>query len=111
VISTTASGGTRMILRSRGEPYGFSNVPAWMMARAMRRANRKDLDRLRQILESGRADQFVTGAVSPAGSRKRTRVPAVASSSQIDPPWASTIARETASPSPAPAAVRAPSAR
>ena len=54
MISTTASGGTRMILRNRGEPYGFCNVPAWMMARAMRRANRKDLDRLRQILESGR---------------------------------------------------------
>jgi hypothetical protein len=48
----TASGGTRMTLRNRGEPSGFSSVAAPVMARAMRRANRKDLDRLRQILES-----------------------------------------------------------
>jgi predicted TIM-barrel fold metal-dependent hydrolase len=45
------------------------------------------------------------------GSRKRTRVPTGASSSQIWPPWASTIAREIASPSPAPVSRRDGSAR
>jgi hypothetical protein len=106
----TASGGTRMTLCNRGGPSGFKSTTAPVMPRAMRRANRKDVDRLRQILESGNA-QDANGAALPAGSRKRTRVPTAASSSQIDPPWASTIARETASPSPAPPAVRAPSAR
>src|SRR5919197_2657172 len=45
-------GGTKMTLRNRGEPSGFSKMAAPMMASAMRRANRKDLDRLRQILET-----------------------------------------------------------
>jgi uncharacterized protein YndB with AHSA1/START domain len=47
----TASGGTRMTLRNRGEPKGFSKVTAPVLAAAMRRANRKDLDRLKTILE------------------------------------------------------------
>jgi hypothetical protein len=47
----TASGGTAMVLRSRGEPAGFSRLVAPMMATAMRRANRKDLARLKTILE------------------------------------------------------------
>jgi uncharacterized protein YndB with AHSA1/START domain len=47
----TAAGGTRMTLRNRGEPSGFTKVGAPMMARAMRRANRKDLQRLKAILE------------------------------------------------------------
>ena len=51
------------------------------------------------------------GSVTPAGSRKRTRVPTGASSSQIWPPWASTIARAIASPSPAPVSRRDGSAR
>jgi uncharacterized protein YndB with AHSA1/START domain len=51
----TASGGTRMTLRNRGEPSGFSKVAAPMMRRAMRGANRKDLQRLKQILEGGDA--------------------------------------------------------
>jgi uncharacterized membrane protein len=45
-------GGTRMTLRNRGEPAGFSKMAAPMMATAMRRANRKDLRRLKQILEA-----------------------------------------------------------
>ena len=44
-------GRTRMTLRNRGEPAGFSKVVAPLMASAMRRANRKDLARLRSILE------------------------------------------------------------
>jgi hypothetical protein len=47
----TASGATRMTLRNRGEPAGFSKMAAPMMARAMRRANGKDLAKLREILE------------------------------------------------------------
>jgi uncharacterized protein YndB with AHSA1/START domain len=45
--------GTRMTLRNRGQPSGFSRVAAPAMAAAMRRANRKDLDRLKEILEAG----------------------------------------------------------
>jgi uncharacterized membrane protein len=42
---------TRMTLRNRGEPSGFSKLAAPFMAAAMRRANRKDLLRLKQLLE------------------------------------------------------------
>ena len=45
-------GATVMTLRNRGEPAGFKRSAAPMMARAMRRANRKDLARLKQILEA-----------------------------------------------------------
>ena len=48
----TPDGGTRMTLRNRGNPSGFSNVAAPMMVNAMRRANRKDLARIKTILES-----------------------------------------------------------
>jgi len=44
-------GGTRMSLRNRGEPRGFAKVGAPMMKAAMRRANRKDLQRLKSLLE------------------------------------------------------------
>jgi hypothetical protein len=44
---------TRMTLRNRGEPAGFSKAVASFMASAMRRANRKGLETLRSILESG----------------------------------------------------------
>ena len=44
-------GGTRMTLRNRGEPAGFSRLAAPVLAGAMRRANRKDLRRLKQLLE------------------------------------------------------------
>jgi hypothetical protein len=50
-----ASGGTRMTLRNRGEPVGFARIAAPVMARAMLRANRKDLRRLKRILEGQRA--------------------------------------------------------
>ena len=48
----TETGGARMTLRNRGEPTGFSRVAAPMMAGAVRRANRKDLQRLKAILEA-----------------------------------------------------------
>jgi uncharacterized protein YndB with AHSA1/START domain len=51
----TATGATRMTLRNRGEPSGFAFIAAPLMSLAIRRANNKDLDRLRRILESGSA--------------------------------------------------------
>ncbi len=47
-------GGTRMTLRNRGEPTGLLKLAAPAVAAAMRRANRKDLDRLKSLLETGR---------------------------------------------------------
>ena len=47
-----AGGGTRMTLRNRGEPPGFAKVTGSVMTAAMRRANRKDLRRLKDILET-----------------------------------------------------------
>ncbi len=46
-------GRTRMSLRNRGEPSGFSRVAGPMMTRAMSRANAKDLARLKALLEGG----------------------------------------------------------
>jgi hypothetical protein len=46
-----AAGSTRMRLRNRGMPTGFARVAGGFLAGAMRRANRKDLRRLKQILE------------------------------------------------------------
>jgi uncharacterized membrane protein len=45
-------GATRMTLRNRGEPAGFKQMAAPLMARAMRRANRKDLAKLKRLLEA-----------------------------------------------------------
>jgi hypothetical protein len=46
------AGGTIMTLRNEGEPAGFGKVAGPVMAAAMRRANQKDLARLKGILEA-----------------------------------------------------------
>ena len=48
----TNAGATRMTLRNRGEPRGFSRLATPVIARAMRRANRQDLRQLKQLLEA-----------------------------------------------------------
>jgi uncharacterized membrane protein len=52
----TPSGGTRMTLRNRGQPAGFSRLVAPLMGPAMKRANQKDLKQLKSILEAGNLD-------------------------------------------------------
>jgi len=47
-----APAGTEMTLRNRGAPAGFARVAAPVLARAMERANRADLRRLKRIIES-----------------------------------------------------------
>ena len=54
---TIAHNHTRMRLRNAGQPSGFSKVFAPFMASAMRKANNKDLLRLKQLLESGSPDK------------------------------------------------------
>jgi uncharacterized membrane protein len=48
---------TRMRLRNRGQPSGFSKMTAPVLAAAMQRANQKDLDNLRSILERGNSEE------------------------------------------------------
>ena len=45
-------GRTRMTLRNQGRPTSFARIAGPVMAAAVRRANRKDLRRLKQILEA-----------------------------------------------------------
>lgn len=44
---------TRMSLRNRGTPSGFARITEPVMAAAVRRANQKDLARLKRLLEAG----------------------------------------------------------
>jgi hypothetical protein len=55
-------------LRNTGEPAGFSRVYAPLMAAAMRRANRKDLARLKKSSSHGSAD----GHSSRTAARSRS---------------------------------------
>jgi uncharacterized membrane protein len=48
---STGDGKTQMTLRNHGSPTGFSKLVAPFMSLVMRRANRKDLARLRELLE------------------------------------------------------------
>jgi hypothetical protein len=45
-----AGSGTRMTLRNRGEPRGYARPLRPIMAAAVRRANKKDLRRLKALL-------------------------------------------------------------
>jgi Polyketide cyclase / dehydrase and lipid transport len=47
----SAAAGTHMTLRNGGEPAGFGRIAGPVMAAAMRRANVKDLRRLKALLE------------------------------------------------------------
>ena len=49
--AAASPGSTRMVLRNRGEPAGFSKAATPVLAPAMRRANRKDLAALKGLLE------------------------------------------------------------
>jgi hypothetical protein len=51
-----ADGGTRMTLRNRGEPSGFPRLVAPVISSVMARANRKDLEQLKAILETSIRD-------------------------------------------------------
>jgi hypothetical protein len=42
---------TCMTLRNRGTPSGFASIAAPVLAQAMQRANTKDLNRLKELLE------------------------------------------------------------
>ena len=50
-FADAGDGATRMTLRNRGEPAGFKKIGGPMMARAMRRANERDLQALQALLE------------------------------------------------------------
>lgn len=52
---------TRMRLRNRGAPTGFLGVVAPLTSRAMKRANTKDLERLKAILEGSAAPDAAGG--------------------------------------------------
>jgi uncharacterized protein YndB with AHSA1/START domain len=46
------TGGTRMTLRNRGEPSGFANLAAPLVASQMRKSTSRDLQLLKSILET-----------------------------------------------------------
>ncbi len=50
--ASTGEDGTLMTLRNRGMPSGFSRLTAPVMAASMRKANRKDLEHLKELLEA-----------------------------------------------------------
>ena len=52
VVDPEPDGSTRMRLRNRGQAAGFSKLMSPLMRPAIRRANRKDLTKLKAILES-----------------------------------------------------------
>jgi uncharacterized membrane protein len=52
VWESMPEGNTRMTLRNRGTPSGFSSLAAPFVSASMRRANKKDLTRLKQLLEA-----------------------------------------------------------
>ena len=54
-FSETSSGATIVELRNRGRPSGFGTIAAPAIAGAMKRANRRDLARLKSILERERS--------------------------------------------------------
>jgi len=47
----TPSGGTHMTLRNRGEPSGFANLAAPLMAAQMRKSTSRDLQLLKSLME------------------------------------------------------------
>ena len=49
----TRGGGTHMTLRNRGQPSGFANLAAPIMAAQVRRATSRNLALLKKIMESG----------------------------------------------------------
>jgi hypothetical protein len=50
-LRDAAEGYPKMTLRNRGEPRGFTRLVAPFMRTAMRKANQKDLARLKTLLE------------------------------------------------------------
>jgi len=48
----TATGGTHMTLRNRGEPSGFANLAAPLMSAQMRRSTTRDLKLLKSLMET-----------------------------------------------------------
>jgi uncharacterized protein YndB with AHSA1/START domain len=54
--ASTEDDGTRMTLCNRGNPSGFSRLMTPFMAGAMRKANRKDLARLKELMERAPGD-------------------------------------------------------